>query len=418
MLKKINRAYKYRFYPTEQQKQILEREFGNARFVWNSLLFASDITYQSRKEFINMSKTLTEMKKLEEFSFLKESHASILDQKRIDLETAYKNFFRRLKQGKRFKEAGFPKYKSKGNSDSIRMQLDQRRIENQYSAGHWIRPNKELGRIEFNWTRIPSGVPKMLTISRNPDGKYYLSFSCEETYEVSEPNSNKSIGIDFGMKVFATLSNGIQIKSPLSFAKAKAKLRYEQRVLSRRTKGSNRKNKQRLRVARLHGKIANQRSDFLHKFTNLVANNFDVICVETLDIKNMQQKFGKSFNSKLADVSISETIRQLEYKCFWRGKQFVKIDKWFPSSKLCSKCGTIHNMPLSQRSMTCDCGNQMDRDLNASINIRGEGLRSLDVEVGIGDLVLPNQTMQTIETLDILTKKIVLDAQTSEVVYQ
>lgn len=418
MLKKINRAYKYRFYPTEQQKQILQKEFGNARFVWNNILFASDTTYQSRKEFINMSKTLTEMKKLEEFSFLKESHASILDQKRIDLETAYKNFFRKLKQGKMFKEAGFPKYKSKGNSDSIRMQLDQRRINNIYSAGHWIRPNKELGKVEFKWTKIPTGIPKMLTISRNPDGKYYLSFSCEETHEVSEPDLNKSIGIDFGMKVFATLSNGIQIKSPLSFAKAKAKLKYEQRVLSRRTKGSNRKKKQKLKVAKLHSKIANQRSDFLHKFTNLVTNSFDVICVETLDIKSMQQKFGKAFNSKLADVSISETIRQIEYKANWKGKRFVKIDKWFPSSKLCSKCGTVHNMPLSQRSMTCDCGNHMDRDLNASINIRGEGLRSVNVEVNIIDLVHPNQIMKTIETLDILTKKFVLDSQTSEVVYQ
>ena len=418
MIRKINKAYKFRFYPDKRQEEVLNRELNNARFVWNQLLFAAKVVYDSRKESIDLAKTLTEMKKLEEFSFLQDSSIVALQQKRLDLETAYKNFFRRLRQGKVGLEAGFPKFKSKIGAQSVRYQLDQRNIHNIYRSGEFIRPTKDVGKIEFKWTQIPIGVPKMLTITRDPSDQWWLSFSCEEEVNVREPTSQKPIGIDFGMKVFATLSNGLQFKHPLSFAKAKAKLAKEQRKLSRKTKGSKRRLNQRLKVAKLHNKIANQRRDYIHKFTNLICNNFDAISVETLDIKSMQRKFGKGFNSKLADVSIYETVRQLEYKSFWRCNQLVKIDKWFPSSKLCNVCGSINAMPLSQRTMNCSCGNCMDRDLNASINILGEGLRSLDVEVDRSSILRNRSDLRPIEASEILCRKVVLTHNDTTVLFQ
>ena len=418
MIRKINKAYKFRFYPDKRQEEVLNRELNNARFVWNYLLFAAKVVYNSRKESIDLSKTLTEMKKLKEFSFLQESSTVALQQKRMDLETAYKNLFRRLRQGKVGLEAGFPKFKSKIGAQSVRYQLNQRNIHNIYCSGEFIRPTKDVGKIEFKWTKIPNGIPKMLTITKDPSGSWWLSFSCEEEVNINEPTSQSPIGIDFGMKVFATLSNGLQFKHPLSFAKAKAKLAKAQRVLSRKTKGSKRRLNQRLKVAKLHSKIANQRRDYIHKFTNLICNNFDVISVETLDIKSMQQKFGKGFNSKLADVSIYETVRQLEYKSFWRGRQLVKIDKWFPSSKLCNICGSINAMPLSQRTMNCSCGNCIDRDLNASINILGEGLRSLDVEVDRSSILWNRSYLRPIEASEILCRKVVLTHSDTTVLFQ
>lgn len=421
---KINKSYKFRFYPNEQQQQALLVDMNAAHSLWNHMIFASRIAYDGSKSFIDYHKTLTHLQELPEFSYLAEANRNALTQKLRDLETAYSNFFRKLKQGKSFKEAGLPKFKSKKfKSLTIRYPLDSRTIDKQllagkaptvYSQGEWIKPTKQVGRITFNWTRIPKGIPKMITITKRTNGSWWLSFSVEEEVSQQEIQSLKtglSVGIDFGIKVFATLSNGFQFNAPLVSRKAKAKLSREQRALSRKVKDSKHYNNQKRKVAKLHSKIANQRSDYIHKFTNLITNNFDFIIVETLDIKSMFQKFGNGFNFKLADVSISETIRQLEYKSNWKDKTFVKIDKWFPSSKICNSCGTVHDMPLSQRSMTCACGNHMDRDYNAALNIRTEGLRSLDVDA--------NASLRTeqfrlndcvaIEASDILTKHICLE---------
>lgn len=421
---KINKSYKFRFYPNEQQQQALRVDMNAAHSLWNHMIFASRITYDGSKRFIDYHKTLTHLKELHEFSYLAEANSKVLTQKLRDLETAYSNFFRKLKQGKSFKEAGLPKFKSKKfKSLTIRYQLDSRTIDRQllagkaptvYSQGEWIKPSKQVGRITFNWTRIPKGIPKMITITKRTNGSWWLSFSVEEEISQQEIQSLKtglSVGIDFGLKVFATLSNGFQFNAPLASRKAKAKLSREQRSLSRKIKNSKRYNKQKLKVAKLHSKIANQRSDYIHKFTNLITNNFDLIAVETLDIKSMFQKFGNGFNFKLADVSISETIRQLEYKSSWKDKTFVKIDKWFPSSKICNSCGTVHNMPLIQRSMTCACGNQMDRDFNAALNIRTEGLRSLDVDASASIRTDQFRLIDCIavEASDILTKHICME---------
>ena len=421
---KINKAYKYRFYPSEQQQQALLVDMNAAHNLWNHMIFASRITYDGSKSLIDYHKTLTHLQELPEFSYLAEANRNALTQKLRDLETAYGNFFRRLKLGKSFREAGLPRFKSKKNDTlSIRYPLDSRTIERQlsasksptvYSQGEWIKPTKNVSKIHFTWTRIPKGIPKMITVTKRTNGSWWLSFAVEEEVDATEQQSLRtgmSVGIDFGIKVFATLSNGFQFNAPLASKKAKAKLSREQRALSRKVKNSANYNRQKLKVAKLHQQIANRRSDYIHKFTNLITNNFDAICVETLDIKSMQQKFGNSFNFKLSDVSISETVRQLEYKSLWKGKHFVKIDKWFPSSKTCSSCGTIHDMPLSQRFITCDCGNHMDRDYNAATNIRTEGLRSLDM-----DAIASLRTEQfrlseckAVEVSDILTKHICLE---------
>lgn len=420
---KINKGYKFRFYPDEQQQQALLVDINAARSIWNTMLFASEVSYAANKGFLNYGKVLTELKELPEFSYLNNvSSRTIYTNKLIDLDAAYKNFFRKLREGKTVQKAGLPKYKSsKYGSQSVRYQLDSRTIERQlsqnktptvYSPGEWIKPTKQVGKIQFKWTQIPKGIPKLLTITKRPNGSWWLSFICEEEVNTSEFTSNQlSVGIDFGIKAFATLSNGLQFNAPLVATKAKAKLRREQRALSRKTKGSNNYNNQKLKVAKLHSKIANQRSDYIHKFTNAITNSYDMIAVETLDIKSMQDKFGKAFNFKLADVSISETTRQLEYKSKWKGKHFVKIDKWFPSTKTCNQCGTIHSMILADRTMNCSCGNVIDRDYNAAINIRTEGLRSLDADA-IASLRSEQFRLNecyAVETSDILTKRICLE---------
>jgi putative transposase len=370
------RSYKFRFYPTPAQIQQLEQEFGCARFVWNHCLSLRGKVYRRRGESLNyvgLNKHLTHLKSTTRYGFLKNATAACLTQKLIDLDKAFAGFF---KQGMKY-----PRFKKKAHTQSIRYQLDQRLVASNYRAGTVLKLPK-LGAVKVKWSRLPGGIPKMVTVSKTATGQYFLSLSCEESIPLFE-KTNRTVGVDVGIKDVAVTSAGDYAGAPKFSYRLAWKLKKAQRRLKRmeRThgKGSNRQRQQRLRIARLHQRIADARRDFLHKLTTWLVRSFDVICLEDLNIKGMMKN--RKLARAVADIGLFELKRQLRYKAEWYGKTVQIIDRWYPSSKTCSSCGLIKSyLPLSDRVFRCEgCGHEQCRDLNAARNIEREGLRLLAV---------------------------------------
>jgi len=362
---KIMKAYKFRLQPTQEQAEQLSKEFGCARFVWNQGLIRREYAYQqwgvSLSSAYDISSQITGLKKLESHEWLKEATASVLQQKLIDQDKAFANFFKG--------RASFPKFKKKSHTQSVRYQMDQRIVLNNYRAGELLKLPK-LGELKVKWSQVPGGIPKMVTVSKSASGKYFVSFMCE-VEQALKPVTGKVIGIDVGIKDVIGSSDGLHSGAPKFTYKYQRQLKKAGRKLSKKKKGSNGWQKQRIVVAKIHEKIANSRKDFLHKLTtNLVSEN-DVICVEDLNVSGMLKN--RKLSKAVADVGIFELNRQIEYKAEWYGKQVVKISRWFPSTKTCSSCGNIRIMKLSQRVYECECGLIIDRDLNAAINIKRAG---------------------------------------------
>lgn len=359
------KAYKFRLQPTPEQVEQLSKEFGCARFVWNQGLIRREYAYQqwgvSLSSAYDISSQITGLKKLESHEWLKEATAGALQQKLIDQDKAFDNFFKG--------RASFPKFKKKSHAQSIRYQLDQRIVLNNYRAGELLKLPK-LGELKVKWSQVPGGIPKMVTVSKSASGKYFVSFMCE-VEQALKPVTGKVVGIDVGIKDVIVSSDGFHSGAPKFTYKYQRQLKKAGRKLSKKKKGSNGWHKQRIVVAKIHEKIANSRKDFLHKLTtNLVSQN-DVICVEDLNVSGMLKN--RKLSKAVADVGIFELNRQIEYKAEWYGKQVVKISRWFPSTKTCSSCGNIRIMKLSQRVYECECGLIIDRDLNAAINIKRAG---------------------------------------------
>ncbi|RMD65450.1 transposase, partial [Candidatus Parcubacteria bacterium] len=352
---------------------------GCARFTWNHSLAMRTKAYQRRGETltsVDVSRHLTQLKKHPDFAWLAACPATVLTQTLRDQDRAFKNFF----QG----HAHYPRFKKKKHGFSIRFQLDQRRIADIYRPGGSIKIPK-LGTILPHWSRIPKGIPKMVTLTKTPDGRYYVSFSVEEEI-LSLPKTNEAEGIDLNMGSFV-LSDGTAIHLPRPLRRLEKKLAHLQRLFSRKRKGSRTWHRTRRKIARLHAKIAAIRLDFLHKLTTWLVRTYDAIGIEDLAVKAMAR--GMVGGKAVLDVGMSLFRRLLEYKAQWYGKKLVVVDRFFPSTRLCSTpgCGYISNpIPLHVRTWTCPrCGATHQRDVNAARNLKAAAVEAYSTSSGNGE---------------------------------
>jgi len=387
-VKIIKYTYKFRLNPTDEQKTLLNKHFGSVRWTFNYFLNQRKTEYLNNKKSLNyydQAAELTQIKKIN--TWLKEINSQTLQYSLKCLDMAYQGFFNKRTQ--------FPKFKSKRNKNSFTIPQNVR-----YDGTKLIIP-KFLDGIEMIMERKIQGTIKHCNISKTPTGKYFVSILTEQEY-TPVSKTNQSVGIDLGLKDFLVLSNGTKIKNHRFLKHYERELKLNQKYLSRKTKGSVRYEKQRLKVARIHEKITNSRMDLIHKTTNDLINQFDIIYLEDLNVKGMMKNH--KLSKAIGDVSWGKFIDTLEYKSMWNDKQVIHIDRFFPSSKTCHKCGWINNnLTLKDREWTCKCGEKLDRDLNASINILNEGKR-INISVGTtdyerGDQIRPDSSGVICETL-------------------
>ena len=362
----MEKAYRYRFYPTAEQENLLRRTMGCARLVYNKALAYRTESWYERQERVGYRETssmLTNWKKEEELDFLNEVSCVPLQQGLRHLQTAFTNFF----AGR----AKYPNFKKKHNGGSA---------EFTKSAFRWKDGQVFLAKcttpLPIRWSKqIPEVcIPSTITVKMTPAGRWFVSILVDDYTIKPLPKIDKTIGLDVAITSLIATSEGNKIANPKHFKKLRKKLRRKQKAWTRKQKGSNNREKARVQVAKVYAQIADARKDFLHKLTTQIIRENQTIIVEDLGVKNMVK------NHKLAlaisDASWGELIRQLAYKCEWYGRELIKIDRWFPSSKRCGNCGHIvDKLPLNIREWKCPkCATNHDRDINASKNILAAGL--------------------------------------------
>lgn len=372
----IQRAYRCRLYPNKEQAALIEKTFGACRWVWNLSLETKKAAWECEKKNLSqfdLCKQLTVWKKTVA-PWLYDVSNSALQQSIRDLDKAYQNFFRRVKNGEK---PGYPKFKSKRDgTQSFRVPAAGGAVAC-IDEKHLKLP--KLGSVKCRITQPIEGRILNATIKRVPSGKYYAIICCTDVPEPEMPiGENEMLGIDAGVKDLMIRSDGAKVPNHRFLKKAERKLKREQRKLSRRKKGSANWKKQKRKVALVHERVANQRKDALHKATTQAVRDSQAIAVEDLNVNGMVKNHHLA--KAVSDASMSEMIRQLQYKCDWYGRDFVKIDRWFPSSKTCSECGCVFDdLTLNMREWTCpECGAHHDRDINAAKNIATEGKRLLE----------------------------------------
>jgi len=367
----VEYTYRFRLYPDREQQQFLNIQFGHCRFIYNKLLEISKKEFESKGikwNYYEYKKLLPNLK--QEYPFLKQANSQSLQETVKNLDRAYKNFF----EGR----ADFPKFKKKKSKQTIHIP-QHFEIERVSEKRGLLKIPKLKTKIPIKMHRDIEGQIRSISITKTPDGRYYLNVLTKREIQPLE-KANKTAGIDVGIKEFAIIYDGkntYRIENPKYLQKAEKKLIRLQRQLSRKQKGSKNYEKARKRVAKQHQKIVNQRKDFLHKVSSAITKQYDAIVVESLNIKGMIQN--EKLSKQIADVSWYEFIRQLEYKAKWYGRKIIKADRFYASSKTCSMCGYKNNqLTLSVRKWQCPvCKTIHDRDENASINLYKIGLTHL-----------------------------------------
>lgn len=358
-------AYKYRFYPTDEQKTLLAQTFGCVRYVYNNILEYRHNEYYQNNNSINYtetSKKLTELKK--DLDWLKDVSSVALQQSLRNLDVAFSNFFKGQNR--------YPRFKHRNKRQSFRLVNSGFNIKD---GKLYIAKSKEP--LEIKWSRdLDLSKINSITISKDCANRYHVSIQGEKDIKLKPVNQNK-IGIDLGLTHFLIDSNGNKISNPRNTRKYAQKLKIEQRRLKNKQKGSENFKKQKLKVARTHAKIADCRKDFLHKLSTNIVNENQVIILEDLAVKNMVKN--RKLSKSISDAAWSMFVDMLKYKSEWFGRTFHQVNRWYPSSKTCSSCSHLHSkMPLSVRKFSCEnCGVKHDRDINAAKNILTVGQTEL-----------------------------------------
>ena len=361
------KAYKFRAYPTNEQKISLAKSFGCCRWYWNYSLNLCQETYKNQGKSLSrfaIQSLLPELKK--ENEWLRSAYSQCLQSVALNLSTAYKNFFE--------KRGGFPKFKSKHGRQSIQFPSNVK-IEEDY-----IKLPGKVGKLYCKQNRKFEGKIKTTTVSLNLDGKYFVSVLVDDGKELPSLSiEGKAVGIDLGLTDFAITSNGSKFDNPRHTKKHARNLKKKQQSLFRKIKGSNRRQKAKSKVSKVHSKIKRVREDFLHKLSRKILNENQVIVVENLAVKNMVRN--PNLSKAINDCGWGMFCTMLKYKAEWDGKKYLEVDRFFPSSKTCHVClNKVDSLPLDIRNWTCQkCDTNHDRDINAAINIRNEGLRILSL---------------------------------------
>jgi putative transposase len=383
MKRKHKRAYRYRFYPTDEQKHLLARTFGCVRFVYNYFLRRRSDAYHQQQEHVSYRRTsalLTALKQQEEYRWLHEVSCVPLQQALRHLDRAFRNFF----EGR----ADYPVFKKKHEEQSA---------EYTASAFSWDGTRLTLAKMDaplaVRWSRpLPEGrKPTTVTVTRDRANRYFVSILVEQDIKLL-PRVDKMVGLDLGLISMVVLSTGESVGNPKFFHRDEQKLARAQRRLARKQKGGKNRGKARLKVARIHARIADRRRDYQHKLSSRIVRENQVVCVESLAVKNLVKNHALA--KSISDVGWGEFVRQLEYKASWYGRTLVKIDRWYPSTKRCSHCGhVLDSLSLDERFWTCPaCGRFHDRDRNAAKNVLAAGL----AVSACGEAVRPN-TNGTVE---------------------
>ncbi|GAA2782843.1 RNA-guided endonuclease TnpB family protein [Kitasatospora paracochleata] len=376
----VKRAFKYRFHPTDAQAAELSRTFGCVRKVYNLALAARTEAWTLRQERVNYNATsalLTAWKKTGELAYLGEVSSVPLQQTLRHLQGAFGNFWA--------KRARYPTFKSRKKSRKSAEYTTSgfRFRDGQLTLAKMDRP------LDIVWSRpLPEGAsPSTVTVSQDSAGRWFVSMLCDDRPTMAAPASH-AVGIDAGITALVTLSTGEKITNPRHERADRERLAKAQRELSRKAKGDGtNRAKARVKVGRVHARIADRRRDFLHKLTTRLVRENQVVVIEDLTVRNMLKN--RKLSRAIADASWTEMRSMLEYKADWYGREVITVDRWFPSSKLCSACGTLRSMmPLNVREWTCDCGTTHDRDVNAARNILAAGL----AVTACGDGVRPQRS--------------------------